>query len=104
MNYIKINDNGAIKEIPLDEIETFCKCPECGKEVKTDLYELCGMVEETGEMPFDIAVWCDECHDEAQTYRRQLRHMSEAYSRMPLEKLREVYNIISPYFTPECYE
>lgn len=36
---IKTSDNETIK-LPVDELDFFCKCPECNKEVKVPFFEL----------------------------------------------------------------
>ena len=89
---IKTSNNETIK-LPVDELDFFCKCPECGKEVKVPFLELIG----GGNFDTDCKVYCDECSEKAKEYRNKLKKLKADYSHMPLDKLKELYELVSFY-------
>jgi len=92
MVYTKIKTGNKIEEVPAYNLNFFCKCPECGKETETPLFELI-------ESGFDTSdsVWCDECQKKANAYRKRLSTMDINYDIMPMNKLEEAFKLLLPY-------
>lgn len=89
---IKTSDNEIIK-LSVDDLDFFCKCPECGKETAVPFLELM----DGGNFDTDCKVYCDECSEKAKEYRNKLKNLKADYSHMPLDKLKELYELIFPY-------
>ena len=100
MIYAKTTANGISQKIPLSELPLFCKCPGCGAEVQTDVYD---MLEATaGFEDFDpdaFGVYCDHCQEEMNTIREHLSGMDveETIDGMPLDKLKQLCDLTLPY-------
>lgn len=92
MIYTKIKTGDKIENIPADNLEFFCICPECAKETAAPLFELI-------ESGFDASdsVLCDECQEKANAYRERLSTMDINYGIMPMDKLREAFQLLIPY-------
>ena len=73
MIYAKTTANGIPQEIPLTELPLFCKCPECGAEVKTSVYEMLEAKEVFNDFdPDACGIYCDHCQEELNTIREKL--------------------------------
>lgn len=56
------------------------------------------------ELEFDIddsAIYCDNCQEELNLSRENIRIMMNALDRMPMNKLKQVYDLLDPYYTGE---
>ena len=95
MVYVKtITKNGKVKNTPLSEMPLYCKCPQCGKEVKITAYEV-QEFSENGEFDIDdSSVYCEECQEETNSLRMNI---TDTLHHMPLDKLHKVYKMFEPY-------
>ena len=86
--------NGKVKNTPLSEMPLYCKCPQCGKEVKITAYEVQEFLE-TGTFDInDSSVYCEECQKKTNSLRLDI---TEALHHIPLNKLKEIYAKVEPY-------
>ena len=93
MIYTKIKTGKKLVEIPADELDFFCKCPICGEETAVPLFEFM----EGGDFDTDCSVYCDKCSNETKNYKKKLSEMQIDYNSMPLDKLKELFELIAPY-------
>lgn len=101
MIYTKTTTNGIQMDTPVSELPLFCKCPVCSKELRMTPYEVQELIQEGN---FDIdesAMYCDDCHEEANLLREQIRNMINAVDNMTLDKLKQLGSFLLPYCTGE---
>ncbi len=84
MIYTKTTENGIQKETPLTSLQMFCKCPDCGTEVRLNPSMVEDVAADAGEnFSFDdISTYCDDCD----SYRRDRADVME-FIRQRLDKL-----------------
>ncbi len=93
MIYAKIRTGNKLLEVPADELNFFCKCPICGEETEVPLFEFM----DNGDFDVYCDVYCDKCSNETGNYRKKLSEMHLDYRTMPLDKLKEFFELIAPY-------
>lgn len=99
MIYAKTTVNGIPQETPLSELPLFCKCPECGTEVKTDVYDMLEATKVFEDFdPDAFDVYCDGCNEALDIAKESIRIMNSALDRMPLDKLQEIHSIMLPFW------
>lgn len=95
--YTKIQVNGKEQPVDVSELEFYCNCPKCGKEVHVDAFWEWVMDEDFD--PYETAAYCDDCHDMLNTMREHVQGMAEeALWNMPANKVEEAYNLLAPYY------
>ena len=53
---------------------------------------------EGGDFDTDCSVYCDKCSNETKNYKKKLSEMQIDYNSMQLDKLKELFELIAPYF------
>ncbi len=93
MIYLKSDENGILTESPLSAVTMFCKCPECGAEVRTTGGDLLELAKTFGDsFDFDeCALYCDTCTQKHSRIREQLH---AAIDRMPLHEAEQLAELI----------
>lgn len=59
--YTKIHVNGKEQPIDISELEFYCNCPKCGKEIHIDAFW--GLVTDEDFNPYTTAIYCDQCNE-----------------------------------------
>lgn len=88
--YVK---NRKVEKIELENLNVFCTCPVCGKEIFVP--EWAELVAENG---FDVAVYCEQCSEHAAESRNYIcQHIAEAVQHMDSDSLQTVLNLTTRY-------
>ena len=90
--YIKDKDG---EKIPLSDIEIFCKCPKCGKEIEktADFWEY---VSQVSDFDIDSAFYCESCSERFQNERTFINeNISAALHKMDDNTIHSIIQAIT---------
>lgn len=92
--YIK-DSNG--EKIALSDIEIFCKCPECGREIEktASFWEY---VSQVSDFEIDSGFYCENCSEAMANDRRfVLENIEDALNHMPAGELKKFVDAVSEF-------
>lgn len=85
------------EKITLSDIEIFCECPKCGKEIEktADFWEY---VSQDSDFDIDSTFYCESCSEAMANDRRfVLENIEDALNHMPAGELKKFVDAVSEF-------
>lgn len=95
--YTKIKGkNGKTREVTVDDLPFYCRCPECNKEIEVSLFD--EIAHNPDFDPYSSRVYCESCTAVFNGIREQIKHtFLDDVDSMSIEKLHALSNLLDEF-------
>ena len=99
MIYTKtFDENGTAYAFPMLDMEIYCRCPRCGKEIEISADYWDFVSSDSNFDPFDSAIYCDNCILDMQEMKEYItEHISASLDHAPSEELAKLLEFTQKY-------